>query len=147
MSVVSFLPTPTHRTLPEGRDLTVLLLPKCLKQSGSWDPPNFCGIKKQMETIGISTSHGYCEASVSWRTSCAALNARVNSTILTSDDDIDFIRVKSPCKVLQCPIIGWLSHSANYKSFPSLLTEAGVCGLLEGRIHISFAIPNLHVDP
>ena len=72
---------------------------------------------------------------------------RVKSTILTSDDDIDFIIVKSPYKVLQCPIIGWLNLSANYKSSPSLLTEAGVCELLEGRIHISFAIPNIHVDP
>ena len=37
--------------------------------------------------------------------------------------------------------MGSLNQSVNYN------TEVSVCEVLEGRIHISLAFPNVHVDP
>lgn len=118
-----FVSSPPTPTCSWGQGSICFLLPKYLKQRlAHTEHQNFCGMNEWIEKIRISTSCGLL-----WSFSeliplkCLAhCQHRVNTQILTSD--IDFVTVKSHYEVLQCPVIVWLNHNANYKSSPAFRT-------------------------
>lgn len=124
-----FFPCHPHsRNTPRGLG-PVLLPPKCLNSASP-----IGGVQAFVEWMSGNNIylHGCCEASVHSNTGSAYLTQYQprESIKISTSDDVGFVRVKSHYKILQCPVLVWLNHSAIYKSSPSLLSEIGVSDTL-----------------